>query len=211
MPDNSPSQSDTWVAAARAGDALAVSKLLASIHPALRARVAARLSPAVRGKVEPEDVLQQVYLKVFSRLDRFEGDDLTAFFSWVATIVDHELVDVKRGLHCRKRDVAREVPAVGQSPSASCLNLLDQLFADSVTPSRVVRRDEAVGALLACLAELPDHHREVLHYRFIDGEPVATVAERLGISRDAVVARTRSALGALRKAMDRMGDFTRGS
>ncbi len=210
MTDDIARQRESWVEAARAGDPLAVSKLLASIHPALRARAAGRMDLALRGKVEPEDVLQQVYLKVFNRLDRFEGSDPAAFFNWVATILDHELIDVQRAHHRRKRDVTREVAPAGQSPSASCFNLLDHLYADSVTPSRAVRRDEAVGALLACMAKLSEHHRQVLQLRFIESHPVASVAERLGVSRDVVVARTRAALAALRKAMDRIGEFTRG-
>ena len=81
---------------------------------------------------------------------------------------------------------------------------------DSLTPSRVVRREEAVGALLACLSRLSEAHRQVIRLRFLEGHPVSEVADRLGKSNAAIVALTKRALEALRQSMERLGDFTRG-
>ncbi len=74
-----------------------------------------------------------------------------------------------------------------------------------------MRRQEAVGALSACLAQLPDSHRQVIQLRFLEGHSVEEVAGRLNKSQAVIVALTKSALRALRESMDRMGEFTKGS
>ena len=108
------------------------------------------------------------------------------------------------------RDVDREVPGLASPDAQSYWNLLDHVYADSLTPSRVVRRQEAMNAILASLSDLSDAHRQVLQLRFLDGLSVVEVAGRLGKTEAAVVALTRRALKALRESMDRLGEFTHG-
>jgi RNA polymerase sigma-70 factor (subfamily 1) len=190
---------------------VAVSKLLASYHPALQARLVARMDQALKARLESEDILQQVYLEVFRTLDEFEDRGPDSFLNWVLTILDRKLIDAQRALHRKKRDIAREIPRRAVANSESCWDLLDQLYADSSTPSRAVRREEAVGALLACISRLSDSHRLVIQLRFLEGRPVEEVAKRLDKSEAVIVARTKSALLVLRECMDDLGEFTRGS
>jgi RNA polymerase sigma-70 factor (ECF subfamily) len=198
-------QTEVWVTAATAGDQLALAKLLAAYHPVLAARVATRLDPSVRARLSPEDVLQEVYLQVFRQVARFEQRGPQSFLNWVLTILDHKLVDVHRSAHCEQRDVAREWPLQASARTNSYWSLLDQVYRDSTTPSRIVRQDEAVAALMASVAQLPEAYRCVIELRFLEGLPVAQVAHRLGKSEDAVVALTQRALKALREALDARG------
>ncbi len=200
---------ETWVQAARAGDRVALAKLLTMSHPHLRARATARLDPALKARIGPEDVLQEVYLDVVRQIDQFEYRGPDSFLRWVSAILDHKLIDWRRAAHCRVRDIRRERP-VNAILTDSYWNLLDDLYAESGTPSRVVRRQEALAALLASLLDLSDSHRQVIEMRFLNGLSVGEVAARLDRSEDAVVALTRRALDALRESMDRQGDFSRG-
>jgi len=200
-----------WEHEARQGDPFALSKLLAVHHPKLRARVDSQMDHTLKAKLEPEDILQQVYLEVFRRIDRFESRGTGSFMNWVMTIMENKLIDARRALHCQARDIKREMHAQAGGGSQSYWNLLDEVYADSATPSRVARREEAVGALLACISRLSDSHQQVIRLRFLDGRPLDEVAARLGKSRGAIVAATRRALEALRASMDRLGDFTRGA
>ena len=159
------SQIKQWVEAAGRGDALAASKLLATFHPSLLARVSTRLESALRGRVEPEDILQQVYLQVIREIDRFDDRGEDSFLHWVTTILDNKLIDARRAAYRQSRNVAREMPAAGDS----YWNLLDMIYADAGTPSRAARKDEAVGALLACVSGLSDLHRQVIQLRFLQG------------------------------------------
>ncbi len=204
------SQVQAWIEQAQQGDQLAVAKLLAAHHPVLRHRVESHLDVALRARYEPEDILQQTYLQVLKEVGHFEHRGPNSFLNWVFTILDHKLIDARRAAHRKARNVDRETPAEVRGPSQSYLNLLDYVYADADSPSREVRQDEAIGAMLACIGGLSAPHREVLQLRFLQGLPVADVASRMEKTEGAVVALTKRALDALRKHMDHMGDFTRG-
>ncbi len=204
------SQIQSWVDAAATGDQLAVSKLLATYHPALRTRAEARMDPALRNRFEPEDILQQVYLQVIREIDRFEDRGDGSFLGWVSTILDNKLIDVRRAAYRQVRNIAREMPVAAVAPTDSYWNLLDFIYADSGTPSQAARKDEAVGALLACVSRLSELHRQVIQLRFLQGMSVGDVAQELDKTEGAVVALTKRALDSLRKSMDRLGEFTHG-
>jgi len=204
-----PSQIQTWVNALAQGDQLAVAKLLAAFHPTLRARAIARMDPALRARFEPEDVLQQVYMQVIREIDKYENRGEDSFLRWVTTILDNKLIDARRAAYRQVRSIARELPAAGATTD-SYWNLLDLVYAGTGTPSQAVRKDEALGALLACVSGLGESHRQVLQLRFLEGLPVGEVARRLGKTDGAVVALTKRALESLRKSMDHLGEFTHG-
>ena len=71
-------------------------------------------------------------------------------------------------------------------------------------------RHQLLEALLTVLKELSGVHRQVIQRRLLDGLSVAETAARLETSDAAVVALTRRASDALRKSMDRLGEFPRG-
>lgn len=202
------SETEALVAAAQRGDRLALAKLLARCHPDLRARAAARMDPALKVRKDPEDILQEVYLDIARRLGRFEYRGPDSFLNWATAILSQRIIDAQRTAHRLVRDVAREVPADGAAQS--CWNLLDQVYADSGTPSRVLRRQEALGALLTCVSDLSETQRQVIEMRFLDGLPVAQVAARLQKTEAAIVALTRRALKELRRLLDQRGEFTHG-
>jgi RNA polymerase sigma-70 factor, ECF subfamily len=200
---------ESRVTAARNGDTVALATLLATYDPRLRARVAAHLDPALRARISPDDILQEVYVQVFQQIDRFEYRGPASFLNWVLTILDRRLVDARRAARRRVRDVGREVQVQGAADD-SYWNLLDEVYAESETPSRVARREEALGALLSCLSALPDTHREVVQMRFLEGRSVGEVAQRLGKTEAAITVLCHRAVKALRGSMDRLGEFTRG-
>lgn len=194
------------IRAAQAGDRLALAKLLACHHPVLAARAAARLDPALRARLSPEDILQDVYCRVFQHISAFEQRGADAFLSWLTTILDHSLVDADRTAHRARRNVARE--AAPLPPAGSFAGLLTQLYSKSNTPSRILRQEEAIGALLTCLAQLNAAQRQVIELRYFRGLALAETARCTGRSEAGVVALTQRALKSLRKAMDRLGEFT---
>ncbi len=200
-----------WIAAAKQGDRWALAKLLVACDPYFRARAETRMEAARKGKRDLDDVLQGVYLQVVRKISTFRGREPAAFLNWVYVILDHELVDAVRAVEGRARDGRPEVRAGAAVVDGSYWNLLDQLYADSGTPSRVVRREEAVSALFACLADLSEPQRQVIQLRYLEGLSVEEVAARLDKSPAAVAALSKRARETLRSAMDRLGEFTHGS
>lgn len=203
-------QVESWVAGARAGDRLALTKLLAALHPGLRDRAAARLDPSLKARISPDDALQEAYLEVARHIETFEDRGPGSFQNWITTILDRKLIDICRAGHRKVRDVARDAPLQHRAADDSYWNLLDQVYTDSGTPSRVVRRAEAFEALLASIDGLSDVQRTAIRLRFLEGLPVTEVAQRLEKTEAAVVALCQRALRALRTEMDRRGEFTRG-
>ena len=142
-----PSQTEIWVAAAQRGDRLALTKLLTTYHPHLRARAAARIGAVLKAKTDPDDILQEAYLDVIRQISRFEGRSPGSFLNWVSAIVDHKFIDARRAARCQARDIDREV-AGGAAAADSYWDLLDSLYASSGTPSRLVRRQEALERIV---------------------------------------------------------------
>ena len=204
-------QTESWIAAAKVGDRVALAKLLAACDPRLRARAQSRMDAAMRARRGPDDLLQDAYAEVVRQIRAFRGGDLRSFVSWANVILDHKLVDARRAAHAGARDIDREARGGGRSGSSSYWNLLENVYADTGTPSRVIRKDEALGALAICLDDLAGDHREVIRLRFLEGLSVEETAERLGRTSGAVVALTKRALATLKRSMDRRGEFTRGA
>ena len=167
------------------------------------------MDPTIRANTDPDDILQEVYVDLARRIDRFEDRGAGSFQNWLYAILDQKLVDAQRAAHRQKRDADRQV-MIGRADSSSYVSLLDHVYADSGTPSRVARRQEALSALPIGLADLSESHRQVIELRFLEGLSVAEVAVRLGKSEAAVVALTKRALETLRQSMDRLGEFTHG-
>ncbi|MCA9257479.1 MAG: hypothetical protein KDA33_17650, partial [Phycisphaerales bacterium] len=85
------------------------------------------------------------------------------------------------------------------------VDLLARVMAQGSTPSQVVRKDEALGVISACVATLPDHYREVIKMRFIEGRPVADVAETLDRSIGSIHMICHRALKLLREQAEKLG------
>ena len=111
----------------------------------VQTRAAELLSRDLRKWMEPEDILQTVYLEVFRQLGRFEDRGEDSFLNWVLTILDSKIIDAHRALHRQKRDVAREVHLPSGvtgadgivrfvSPGRDLVHLITDRSADNNTP-----------------------------------------------------------------------------
>ncbi len=188
---------------------MALAKLLTTCHPQLRSRALAGMDDIMRSKSGPDDILQEVYIDVAKQIVNFENRGPGAFHSWLYAILGHKLTDARRAAYSQKRDARREVrPAATADDSR--WNLLDNLYAESGTPSRVIRREEALGALLSCVTNLSEAHRQVIQLRFLNGLSVEETARQMGKTSGAIVALSKRALEALRHSMDQLGEFTHG-
>lgn len=191
---------------ARGGDEQAVRRLLVLYHPRLKARLLRQMDPVMRSKIEPEDILQQVYLETFRAIGQFEYQGPDSFLRWMYAILDRKLIDEHRAMRAERRDVRREVKqAAAPSGQTTYIDLLARITAGGTTPSQVVRKEEALGVLAACVATLPDHYREVIQMRFIEGLPVSDVAARLDRSIGSIHMICHRALRQLREQAEKLG------
>jgi RNA polymerase sigma-70 factor, ECF subfamily len=177
---NSLRDVDELIEAARAGDRMALNRLLADARPRLLA-VALRM---VRDRDDAEDVVQEALLKVCRNLTRFEGR--AAFSTWLHRIVVNAALDrLRRPHHRRERGADADEPDTRPAPEAAV---------DEETPERIVARAETGAAVHGALARLSPVHQHVLALRELHGEsyqsiaraarcPVGTVMSRLHHAR----------------------------
>lgn len=183
-----PSSPTTEALAARfAHDAGALAELHARIAPALFGWTYVRLPAALRGRLEPADVVQEVLCRVLARRAGFDPA-LGSFRAWVfgfARIVLHE------GL----RAVARD----GRSRAELGLTDLGDVPADVTSLTQRLARDESLRHFAERAAALEPEDRRLLLLRGLEGLEHEAVGQELGISGPAAAKRwqrLRERLGA---------------
>ncbi|MFO0973951.1 MAG: sigma-70 family RNA polymerase sigma factor [Phycisphaerae bacterium] len=197
---------DALCSQARGGNADSLERLLWIHHDRLLEHARRKVGPDWHAQIGAEDVLQEAYIDVFGSIAEFEYRGADSFYHWAARIVDRRFIDRVRRAKAARRDIAREIrPA---DAAASRAALLQHCLAETATPSRFARHDEAVAILLSCLARLPDEYRIVIQRVHLDQQPVAAVAAELGRTEDAVRRLAGRAVDRLRELLARTSPFT---
>lgn len=190
--------------AAADGNAQALERLLWRYHERLLSFARRKVGVDWNGKIDAEDVLQEAYVEAFRSIAGFEsrGDD--AFYQWMVRIVEHRFLDHVRRWRRKKRDAAREVqPRASQDRATALAGLLATLN----TPSVALRREDAVAAMMSCIARLPDDYRVAIHRLYLLQEPLAAVATDWGRSEDALRRLASRAVEKLQQCMGRASNY----
>ena len=201
-----PARVEALCRRAAAGQADALEELLCVHHRRVLGFLKRKVGVQWLGKIEPEDVLQEAYVEAYKAMPRFEYQGEDSFYRWLSQIVDHRFFYHVRHWSAQKRDAAREV-AGGRRSSDSLNGLLEQCLRDTQTPSEFLKHQDAAGALLGCLAHLPEDYRTVVQRLHLDQAPIATVAAEMGRSEDALRRLSGRALEKLRECLGRASRF----
>ncbi len=181
-----------------AGDGDALQRLVVQYHGPLYAIVEARMEPALRRHVDPDDILQQAYISAFESIAGAEFDGPAGFYRWLERIVLDRLKKTQRDLRRQKRDIRRQLSGTHRA-TTSYPDLVGRLTSGGSTPSRQVSKREASATVMSSLARLTEEQRQVVQMRFLEDRPVAEIAARLGKSQAAIHMLTYRGLKALRK------------
>lgn len=194
---------ETLCREATEGSTEALTRLLATYHARLLDHTTRKVGPDWRGRIDPEDVLQEAYFEVFEGIRSFRYQGVDSFYHWAAHIVDRRYIDEVRHHRAQKRDISRETPAAPLDPNRSTYcSLLEQCLRDSRTPSRVAGTAEAVSRAMSGLARLPEDYREVLRRAYLKDESFHTIAAEMGRTEDAVRRLAGRALERLRDLLE---------
>jgi len=194
------------------GDRDALAELFTLYRPRLWRMVNFRLDPRLRGRVDPDDILQDAWVNAVTRINHFLTDASRSCFIWFRMIVQQTLVDVhRRHLGADKRNAARErslsYKAHADSTSTS---LAFHLQAHLTSPSSVMVRAELAQQLDTVLQGMSDIDREVLALRHFEQLTNAETALVLGMSEQAASVRYVRALQRLKKVLEVMPGFPDG-
>src|SRR5262249_20133335 len=188
----------------------------ASIDPALLDRyrdylellARLQLQPRFRSKLGASDIVQQTLLKATRNLSQFRGASEAEIVVWLRRILSTTLIDAIRELKGIKRNVAVE-RSLEASLAQSSARLEALLRANSTSPSEHVLRHEQLLQVSAALARLPDDQRLVLEMHYLQGCPVAAIAEEMGRTERSVAGPVRRGVEGAPGLLAADGEFTR--
>jgi RNA polymerase sigma-70 factor (ECF subfamily) len=117
------------------------------------------------GRVEEaEDLVQEIFMKVFQNLSRFDGSE-AVFPAWLLTLARHHAID-----HVRKARTGAVDPSI-----------LESLPSNADGPDRRLEGTERTMLVHRGLRALPSELREVLVLRDLEGLSYQETAEALKI------------------------------
>ncbi|HEY3244661.1 MAG TPA: RNA polymerase sigma factor [Phycisphaerae bacterium] len=140
-----------------------------------------RIPSKLRGLIEPEDVLQNVWMEAFNSRQTFRQDTPRGLDRWLMTIADHSLLDMVRLAQALKRGQG-EMPMLIRLSSESGVRKPLHLPAPGKSPSRVAAYRETVCAVQQALNTLPDDYRLAVYMRLIEERPWTEIAAALRLS-----------------------------
>jgi RNA polymerase sigma-70 factor (ECF subfamily) len=191
-----------------AGDEGTFTQCFAELRSRLVRMVHFRLDPRLRGRIDAEDVLQEVFVDAVRRRDAFRTSQPMTFFVWLRLIVGQTLIDLHRKhIGAAMRDAGRERSlGAGISPNTS-QSLSFHLLGKLSSPSQAAMRAELSVSLSQALEEMNETDREILALRHFEELSNKEVAEVLGIERKAASIRYIRALERLKKVLERVPGF----
>ena len=160
---------------AKSGDARAFEQLAGAYAD----RIFAVLLGLLGDRSEAEDVAQDVMLRAWRGISRFDGRSL--FFTWLYRIAINE---ANRSLEKRSRRPAQV---------AIDANILQLPATAADEPASRYEQAELRAALREALAELPPAYRTAIVLRDFEGLPTQQAAQIVGISQAALKSRLHEA------------------
>jgi RNA polymerase sigma-70 factor (ECF subfamily) len=193
----------------RAGDPAALADLFNHHRPQLRRMVELRLSPALAGRVNASDVLQEAYIDAQQRYPHFFDKPDHSFYVWLRLVVNQSLVAVhRRHLGAKMRAAHAEISIDRQPLSgAMSVSLARELIAQIQSPSQVARHAEVLAQVEQAIESLDPIDREILTLRHFEELTNDEVAELLSLSKAAASNRYVRALGRLRDVLAKLPGF----
>lgn len=168
--------------------------LLAQVH----------LDPQLRGKLDPADLVQQALLRAHLAFDDLRDRQPAVLSAWLRKILARTLADAMKHYQRDKRDLALERSIEAEFDRSSS-GLASWLAADQSSPSQRAEKNEELLRLADALALLPEHYRDVVVQKHLQGRTLQQIAEQSGRTVPAVVALLRRGLAELR---EHLGDKT---
>lgn len=195
----------------RSGEVEALAELFSRERERLWRVIQFRLAQPLRGRLEPDDVLQDAFLAASQRLQHYAESPATSPFIWLRMIVNQTLVDLHRQhLGTQKRDAGREVSLNGaQFVQATSASVTLQLVGGWTSPSGAAARADTHRLVQAAMEGMDPMDREVLALRHFEELTNTEVAEALGIEQKAASIRYIRALRRLKEILAQVPELAK--
>jgi RNA polymerase sigma-70 factor (ECF subfamily) len=159
------------------------------------------MSPALQGKFDESDLVQETLLKAHQKHEQFRGETDAEQAVWLHQILVNHLRDLARRYASARRDLLHEQP-LEVRPEESAAPLASCVATDSPSPSHLAMLQEEKLRLLRAMAKLSDDQRTAVEMKHLQGRSVEEIGRRLGRGTTAVG-------GLLRRGMKRLRQLLR--
>ncbi len=162
------------------------------------ARVYRFALPRLNGDVEAtREVVQATLAKVMRRIGDFRGD--SALFTWICQICRNEAVDYIRS----RRRHQKHIVLMDDEPETRAA--IDAIEAPEDFDLVAGYGRAEVGRLVRAVVDrLPANYGNALEWKYMEGESVEQIGERLGIGTIAAQSLLARARGAFREALEKV-------
>jgi RNA polymerase sigma factor (sigma-70 family) len=160
-----------------ATDPRAFERQYAEVAPALFAWAELRIRPQMRARLDPQDLVQEVWLRGHRNFARFD-EHATSFRGWLFKIGKNVMLEAVRAMRTESA-----VPQ-GWSPTTKML-ALDGVPQNVTSFTQRLARDESVRAFLEQAGELEEPDRMLLIHCGLEEETLAQAAQKLGLGEEA--------------------------
>lgn len=164
---------------ARNGDLSRFEELYARVAPALYGWTSLRIHAELRGRIDPEEIVQETWLRALAEFQKYDERRGT-FRAWIFGLAKNVLLE---GLHTAHRS-----PRSGAG-TTSGFSPLEHLPDLATSATRRLARDEGLQRFLACVRELGEEEQTLMILVGLEGLSCAQAALRLGISHEAALKR----------------------
>lgn len=187
----------------RDGDPDALGELFDEHQQRLLHIIRVRMDRRMAARVDAEDVLQEVYLDVATRVRHFIDNHSGSFFIWLRLVTNQTMANLyRRHLDTKMRDARRDVSMnTGKTYDTQTRPIAMQLIGHLTSPSKAAIRQESIERLELAIDELKPTDREAIalrHFELLDNKEVAEV---LGIKEKAASIRYIRAIRRLKTAI----------
>ena len=202
------SETEELIERAGHGDRLARQELLMRHQARLRQMIAVRMDSRLGARLDPSDVVQEVFADACQKLSDYLQKRPLPFYPWLRQLAWERLVKLhQRHIRALKRSTTREQRDDMALPDESAMALANRLLASGSSPSKQAMREELRCRVQAALAQLAERDREVLVMRYLEQLSTREIAAVLGIAEGAVKTRHLRALRRLRGLLgDELGE-----
>jgi RNA polymerase sigma factor (sigma-70 family) len=164
--------------------------LFAEVAPALYAWAELRIRPTLRARLDPQDLVQEVWIRGMQGFARFDERGVS-FRAWAFRIGKNILMESIRAL---RNDIV-DTPG----GATSRMLALEGVPQDVTSFTQRVAREESVRAFLDQAGALAEVERMLLVHCGLEGETCAEAALKLGLSEDAAIKRWQRLKARLRE------------
>lgn len=140
---------------------------------------------------DAQDVVQETLIGAVRTMDRYQGE--SSLYNWLCGVARNKAAD------CRRRQ-ARQIQIEQQAAEEQRQNR--RVAEWSLAPERRLTRAETVAQARELLEQLPEHYRQALELKYIEGLRVPQIAQRMGMTFKACESTLTRAREALRAASE---------